>query len=414
MLSFELALKFVVFRKRPMVMGLAGIICGVAFFIITQAQTSGFESFFIKTILGTNGALRVSNPIKTIDPHADDALFDEEGHIIENNFYETRERTGISNPLMVREVINGLNEVRGISSVYEGSAYLQTSHNGQSVEFCGINWLDHAGVSNLPEQIIAGNPESFIYDTQTVILGFRIAQHLQAKVGDRVSLSGGTRNIQLLVSAIFESGVSQIDKHRVYMSHATAKSFLGPNKGGTFFQVSLKDADQAVEVGAQLQQTLHHRVVSWQEREKVWLDVFKALRFSSAITVSTILLLSGLGIFNVFAIMVIEKSRDIAILRAIGLSPGNISAVFLWQGVFLLLCGVTLGSLLGALMTWGISSIPIRIRGIFSADSFMVNWDVWHYVWAMGISCTIVFIASFIPARRASRLEPAKIIRETL
>ena len=92
------------------------------------------------------------------------------------------------------------------------------------------------------------------------------------------------------------------------------------------------DPPKAPDIAAQIQETIGHRTISWQEREQVWLDVFKALRVSSAITVSSILLLSGLGIFNVFAIMVIEKTRDIAILRSMGFKPSDASLYFLWQG----------------------------------------------------------------------------------
>ena len=88
-----------------------------------------------------------------------------------------------------------------------------------------------------------------------------------------------------------------------------ARSFLGNSAGGSVFQIALKNPDLAPKLSQQLQNVLNHRAVSWQEREKVWLDVFKALRVSSGITVSCILLLSGLGIFNVFAISVIEKTE---------------------------------------------------------------------------------------------------------
>jgi len=155
-------------------------------------------------------------------------------------------------------------------------------------------------------------------------------------------------------------------------------------------------------------------VVSWQERERVWLDVFKALRVSSGITVSCILLLSGLGMFNVFAILVIEKTRDIAILRSIGFTPKDISAIFLWQGAIVLCAGVLTGSILAYIGTYVISIIPLRIRGIFSTDHFVVNWDINHYIWAGVIALVFVSVATWIPARRASRIEPAKIIRETL
>ena len=118
---------------------------------------------------------------------------------------------------------------------------------------------------------------------------------------------------------------------------------------------------------------------------------------SSAITVSSILLLSGLGIFNVFAIMVIEKTRDIAILRSIGFKPSDTSSIFLWQGVIILFFGIIVGVSLGILSTYGISQIPLRIRGIFSTDSFVVNWDLTHYLWAIVIATVFVSIAIGFP-----------------
>ena len=208
--------------------------------------------------------------------------------------------------------------------------------------------------------------------------------------------------------------MSQIDKNLIYIHLGTAKSFLGREHGGSVFQVSITDPERAPEIDQQIQSTLNHRAVSWQEREKVWLDVFKALRVSSAVTVSCILLLSGLGIFNVFAILVIEKTRDIAILRSIGFSSSDVSALFLWQGAIVLLAGIFLGSCSAFLGTWLISLIPLRIRGIFSTDSFVVNWDWSHYITASVIALFFVSIATWIPARRASKIEPAKVIRETL
>ena len=112
--------------------------------------------------------------------------------------------------------------------------------------------------------------------------------------------------------------------------------------------------------------------------------------------------------------MVIEKTRDIAILRSMGFKPSDASFIFLWQGGIVLFFGIILGVAIGILSTYGISQIPLRIRGIFSTDSFVVNWDIAHYIWAIVIAIVFVSIASWIPARRAARIEPAKIIRETL
>jgi lipoprotein-releasing system permease protein len=247
-----------------------------------------------------------------------------------------------------------------------------------------------------------------------IFIGNRVAERLNLHVNDRVNLVGRKENFQLRVSGIFETGVSEIDKKRIYISLPTARSIAGKRFGGSIFQLSMYNPEDAESIAAQIQQTLGHRTVSWQEREKVWLDVFKALRISSAITVSTILLLSGLGMFNVFAIMVIEKTRDVAILRSIGFEPKDISAIFLWQGMIVLIAGIVGGVLFGVIGTYLVSQIPLEIRGIFTTDSFVVNWDISHYIWAILIATIFVSIASWIPARRASKVEPAKIIRETI
>jgi lipoprotein-releasing system permease protein len=413
-IALELALRFVFARKRAMAMSLIGIVFGIAFFVVTQAQTSGFKVFFVRTILGTNGAVRVSDRFQDIEGTVSKASGDEGESFVFQSRENARYVEGIEYPQLVRTALRKFPEVSGISEILEGTAVLDSGSRKHAVQVHGLRIKDHVMVSELENQLIQGSIEMLASDRAGVLLGSRIAERLRLESGDRVSLIGGTENQQLRVSGIFETGVNQIDKNRIYMDLATVRSFLGQPFGGSVFQVSVINPENATALATQMQETLGHRVVGWQEREKVWLEVFKALRVSSAITVSSILLLSGLGMFNVFAIMVIEKNRDIAILRSMGFTPRDVSAIFLWQGGLVLVTGIILGSALGFLATYGISKIPMRIRGVFSTDSFVVNWDVSHYLWAIAIATVFVGVASWIPARRAARIEPAKIIRETL
>jgi lipoprotein-releasing system permease protein len=117
--------------------------------------------------------------------------------------------------------------------------------------------------------------------------------------------------------------------------------------------------------------------------------------------------------FNTLAMIVMEKTKEIAILRSMGYTRRDISRIFLWQGAIVLILGTILGWILGAAVTYGVSQLPIRVRGIFSTDNFVVAWSIWHYVAATVTAAVVVMVASLIPARRAARLEPGDIIRGT-
>ncbi len=414
MLCLELAWRFVIARKRPMLLSLAGIVFGVAFFVVTQAQTSGFEKFFIRTVLGTNGAIRISDQFQDTFGRVEKVNKDGSTEFFFHSREDALYREGVKQPGLIREALAEFPEILGASEILEGNGVLDTGSRKKSVELHGIRWVDHLQTSDLSKQLIHGSISDFASDQTGILLGSRIYNRLNIKIGDRIRLIGGTGTLHLRVSGVFETGVSQIDKNRVYLHFDIANSFLGRKGEGSIFQVSLHEPEKAPALAVQLQSVLNHRVVSWQERERVWLDVFQALRVSSAITVSCILLLSGLGMFNVFAILVIEKTRDIAILRSMGFTPRDVSAIFLWQGTIVLSAGIVFGSVLAFGATYLISIIPLRIRGIFSTDHFVVNWDLSHYLWGAAIAMLFVSIATWIPARRASRIEPAKIIRETL
>jgi lipoprotein-releasing system permease protein len=414
MLCLELAWRFVIARKRPMILSLAGIVFGVAFFVVTQAQTSGFEKFFIRTVLGTNGAIRISDQFQDASGKVEKVNKDGSTKFFFHSREDALYREGVKQPGLIREALAEFPEILGASEILEGNGVLDTGSRKKSVELHGIRWVDHLQTSDLSRQLIHGSISDFASDQTGILLGSRIYNRLNVNIGDRISLRGGTGTLHLRVSGVFETGVSQIDKNRAYLHFDIANSFLGRKGEGSIFQVSLHEPEKATALAVQLQSVLNHRVVSWQERERVWLDVFQALRVSSAITVSCILLLSGLGMFNVFAILVIEKTRDIAILRSMGFTPRDVSAIFLWQGTIVLSAGIVFGAVLAFVATYLISIIPLRIRGIFSTDHFVVNWDLSHYLWGAAIAMLFVSIATWIPARRASRIEPAKIIRETL
>jgi lipoprotein-releasing system permease protein len=159
--------------------------------------------------------------------------------------------------------------------------------------------------------------------------------------------------------------------------------------------------------------SLHYRADAWQDREKSWLGVFRAFRVATGITVSVFTLIAGLAMFNTLAMIVLEKTKEIAILRSMGYTRKDISHIFLWQAAIVLSIGTVLGCLVGAGITYAVSQYPLPISGIFTSHKFLVQWAARHYVEAVATAVLMVMLASIIPSRRAARLEPGDIIRGT-
>lgn len=297
--------------------------------------------------------------------------------------------------------------------VVRGSIVADSSFKNDTAQAFGIRLEDHLGVSDLARQIVRGSIEDFRSTPTGLLVGNVLAQRLGIDVGDSLILRAGDQQRRYRVSALYETGVSDIDKIRVYLHLGEARSLLRRPTGASFIQVGLFDKDRAPEDAAQMEEVFRHGAQGWQEREKTWLEVFRALRVSSALTVSTIILISGLGMFNTLAMIVMEKTKEIAILRSMGYTRSDISRIFLLQGGIVLVVGTALGWIFGAGVTYAVSQLPIRIRGIFTTDSFVVAWSIWHYVAASATAAVVVVVASLIPARRAARLEPGDIIRGT-
>jgi lipoprotein-releasing system permease protein len=122
-------------------------------------------------------------------------------------------------------------------------------------------------------------------------------------------------------------------------------------------------------------------------------------------------MLAGFGIFNILTMSVLEKTKEIAILRSMGYTKSDISWIFIYQGCLIAAVGIVLGCIAGAGLTYAISQIPLQIRGIFRADHFIVEWNWQHYAMAAGLAWISVFFASYFPSRRAAAVRPVNILR---
>jgi lipoprotein-releasing system permease protein len=402
-----IALRFLTHRKRALLLSLSGVVFGVAIFICTQAQTQGFSRYFIESNIGSNGALVVRSRFR---PRYEPLMV-----IAKNSKAASSHRRyfeGITNPSEIMRVSRQFPDVVSCSPVLRGTVSARAGFENATVDLYGIDPSLHAQTTDILHQLIDGSFDDFRNNTSSIIIGSRLADLLQAGVGETVQLLAPNGEYwRFTVAAIARAGIGSIDSTRVYTHARIAQALLQQPSGASMIIYKLRDRNRAPVLATRFETLFQHSAQSWQEREESTLQLFLTLRMSVAITVSLIILLAGFGIFNVLTMSVLAKIKEIAILRSMGYRRKDISAIFLWQGAIIAAAGSVLGCLLGALMTWGVSHIPIRLRGLLYTNHFLVTWEWRHYVFATLLAAVAVFIASYVPARRAAELPPVVTIR---
>ena len=402
-----IALRFLSHRKRALLLSLSGVVFGVGIFICTQAQTQGFARYFIDSTIGSNGALVIRSRFRPRYESLMVAAKNSNANAVHRLYFE-----GITDANEVMRVSRRFSNVVSCSPVLRGQLSGRAGFENATVDLFGIDPVLHSQTTDLLHQLIAGSFDDFRNNTSSVIVGSRLAEELGLDIGDTVQLlSPGGEYWRFTVAAIARAGVGSIDSTRVYSHARVAQTLLQKPFGASMIIYKLRDPDRAPALANHFENLFQHVSTSWQEREESTLQLFLTLRVSAAVTVSLIILLAGFGIFNVLTMSVLAKIKEIAILRSMGYRRIDISAIFLWQGALIAAAGSVLGCLLGALMTWGVGHIPIRIRGLLYANHFLVTWDWRHYLLATLLAILAVFIASYVPARRAAELPPVVTIR---
>jgi lipoprotein-releasing system permease protein len=396
-----IALRFLTHRKRSLLLSLSGVVFGVAIFICTQAQTQGFAQHFINSTIGSNGAMVMR---ERFQPSYGDLLVANAAHRL---YFE-----GIDDASEIMRVSREFSNVVCCSPVLRGTVSARAGFQNATVDLFGINPTLHLQTSDLGEELVDGDFDDFRNNPSAVIVGSRLADLLGVKVGETVQLLAPTGEYwHFTVAAIARSGVGSIDSTRLYSHAKIAQNLLHRPFAASMIIYKLRDPNRAPALARHFEELFRHVTQSWQEREESTLELFFTLRVSAGITVSLIILLAGFGIFNVLTMSVLAKVKEIAILRSMGYRRIDISAIFLWQGALIAAAGSVFGCLLGAAMTWGVSRIPIRIRGLIYANHFLVVWDWHHYASAILLAIIAVFIASYVPARRAAQLPPVATLR---
>jgi lipoprotein-releasing system permease protein len=261
-----------------------------------------------------------------------------------------------------------------------------------------------------------------------IVLGYRLAARLSAYVGDVVTLvsptsakvnrATGTRIPNLWkfeVTGIFNTGMYQYDDGFAVMDMATAQQFAGLGDAVTGIQIRLRDPWRAPLVGDSLQARLGYpfRSFDWQSQNQSLFSALQLEKRAMGLIICFIMVVAAFNIIGTLTMVVAEKTKEIGILQAMGLTPGGIGRVFLAQGAIIGGVGTALGLLGGLLLSYLIDqSGLIRIDpAVYFIDRLPVHLELLDVAAVVLFSFLVAVVATLHPSRAAARLTPVEAIR---
>jgi lipoprotein-releasing system permease protein len=260
-----------------------------------------------------------------------------------------------------------------------------------------------------------------------VVVGRRVADRFGVFPGDKINLVGfgGTRiNAatgaiipkieQFEVTGIFETGMFQYDDSYIYMSLPVAQEFAGLGSAVTGIEARTPSRWEAPAIAEGIASTLsHHRVLDWQEQNSSLFQALKLEKLGMGIILLLIVLVAAFNIVSTLTMVVADKTREIGILKAMGMTARSIRRIFFAQGVVIGIVGTTVGLVLGV----GLAVATERYRlirldpSIYFIDHLPVALEPLDVAWIVLASLVIAAVATIHPAIQAARLYPVEAIR---
>ena len=385
---------------------IAGVALGVSVIVFMSALLTGLQGSIFSTLLDFQPQIVISPP-----DEAPRALRESERQSQSVEFAtlvqpRAQRPRSLDQWQKVRSTTLAIPGVLVVAPVAEGAAFILRGEANTGVAIRGIEPESYLRLIALKEKIISGSAELSSTD---VVIGSDLAKELGVKTGDKLTVQAASGvSTVLFVSGIFDFGNRGQNSGSVYVALGTAQSLLGLPGGATSLQLKVAAPFEAEALALQIAAQSNIKVESWIETNA---EFFKAL---SGQTLSFFMirlfvgLTAALGIASVLVVSVVQKSKEIGILRATGTTRGQILGVFLLQGAILGL----LGSVFGSLMGWGFLTawrgFAVNDEGVpfFTLEAGPI---LYTYV-ALGATLVGTLSALF-PAQRAARLDPAVAIR---
>jgi lipoprotein-releasing system permease protein len=409
-LILELARGMLRRRRRQTVVSVSGVALGVAFFIAIAALMRGFQTYFISQIIDVAPHVTVKDETRL--PPAQAAELALRGGAVQVHGVKPRDR--IRGIRAAGDKLTMLEAMEGVAAapVLQGQALLRYGSRDVSAVIIGVDPARHGRVSNIEKDMVAGRLEDLRSTANAVIIGDGLAWKLGVALGDSISaVSPAGVALSMKVVGLFRTGIQAVDQGQAFALLKVNQVLQDRPNVVNQLLLRLADVTRAEPLARQIEARFGDRTESWEEQNANILTVFVIQNAIMYSVVGAIVLVASFGIYNIISTVVFEKTRDIAILKSLGFTEGDIQRLFLVQGVIAGILGAIVGCLLGALMVEALAQVRFGLETPAGNDRFILARDWRVYVAASLFAVFAAGIAAVIPARRASRLDPVQVVR---
>jgi lipoprotein-releasing system permease protein len=382
---------------------ITGVAIGVAVIVFMSALLAGMQANIFKRVLTSQPHITLERPKQIARPqHSDTA-----GQWVIATVQKPSQRlTSVDQWQKVRDEARQRSDVSAVSPTVTGPAFVIRGDASQAISLIGIEPDQYTRIVPLPDKIVAG---TFRMTNNDMLVGTQLADDLGVTLGDklRVTTAAGG-NLTLTIAGIFDMGSRGVNQRNVYVQLATAQNLLHLIGGVSSIDLTVPDPMQAEVVAQSIANETGLDALSWIATNNQLFVALNAQTFSSAMIRVFVALSVAAGIASVLVVSVVQRSKEVGILRAMGGSRGQILRVFLIQGAIVGL----LGSIIGSIMATGLMAAWRTVaKNPDGTPMFALTVEPRLYLWAAVIATLTGLLAAVTPAVRAARLEPVVAIR---
>lgn len=395
--EWTIAVSFLREGRSQSIMITVGVAVGVAVIVFITALIQGLQSNLIDRTLGTQAHIRLLSPdeVNQVAPTKEGII-----QLVLEDKRAQRLRS-INNWQQIVTTLDQLPVLTAVSPVVSGPALVQRGDAIESVALVGIDLERYQQIIPLKEYL---QSDQLRIGADDVVIGSELAKDLGVQVGSKLRLDTGQQESTLVnIAGIFELGVRELDARYIYLDLKQAQSLLLLPGGVTVIDLRVKDLFQADQIADQVGRLTSLQAESWIETNAQLMNAISSQSLSTNMIIIFVAVSVAFGIASVMSVSVVQRTREIGILRATGATQTQILRVFLFQGAIFGLIGSAIGSSASYGLVW--------IFNNFGPGLFYIPVPIELVLLALLLATLTGVLAAAIPARRAAALDPVEAIR---